>query len=90
MHVIKVVEFVTRIPEKLDFYFYYFSTNFYAFSNFAALSSSVFYRLVPGGFGSSQTRSLAGIQSRGGKGAPISGELTRCRRGLGGGGAQGG
>ena len=90
MHVIKVVEFVTRIPEKLDFYFYDFSTNFYAFSNFAALSSSVFYRLVPGGFGSSQTRSLAGIQSRGGKGVPIFAELPRRRRGLGGGGAQGG
>ena len=67
MHVIKVVEFVTRIPEKLDFYFYDFSTNFYAFSKFAVLSSSTICRLDPVTLVSFNWRSLVTVQNRGGE-----------------------
>ena len=41
VYVTKLVGLVTRIPKRLDLYFYDFSMNFYAFSKFTDLNSRV-------------------------------------------------
>lgn len=48
MHVKKLVDLVLYILKQVGFHFYDFSTNYYAFSKIAILSSNTFCRLDPG------------------------------------------
>ena len=57
--------------------------------NFAVLSLGTFCSLTPGSFGSSQTRSLAEIQNRGGTGSAFPGDGDGWRRGESGGTGRG-
>ena len=56
---------------------------------FAVLSLGTFCSLTPGSFGSSQTRSLAEIQNRGGTGSAFPGDGDGRRRGESGGTGRG-
>jgi hypothetical protein len=42
VHVIKLIDFIAKIPEQLDLNFLNFSTNFYAFLKFTGLKPRVF------------------------------------------------
>jgi len=67
VNVTKLVVLVARIPKHFDLHFYDFSTNFYAFSKFAVLSSSTICRLDPVTLVSFNWRSLVTVQNRGGE-----------------------
>ena len=94
MHVIKVVDLVTRNSYQLSLYFSNFSANLYRFYKFTALEKTkkgkrTFCAEAPGRSVFLVDMRLVGLWSRGGGGRPKSGACGHRRRGPGVGEARG-
>ena len=87
VYVMKLVDFIARIPEHLDLHFYDFSMNFYAFSKFTGLNLRVHvvFAFRPLEVFKSQIGPSPVFSEQGQRAWPDSGEDAHRRRGEGGG-----
>ena len=79
LHVTKLVDFIPRIQEHLDLYFFYFSTILYVFYKFTDLTQGVFLHFCAKALKRIESFTDMPLEAGCGVGRPESGETRRRR-----------